>query len=472
MDEEFYSDGAASFGENAHEAAELMKAMTGGELPAEGAQIAGDSGPITPQDLEGDLKVQTFKMQHLKLWPRLNGRKGTAVALVHEHSRLHEYGSAEDFIAHDMGGLPVEDDSTYSRELLRMKFLGNTRRIPLPVALQKSIAGAHIVRENTNAMMLMLKGIEKLLYEGDSSVNPRQFDGIRKLIIDGGGTVVDAAGGLVTEDLLLEATTRITDEPNYGMPGLIHATPLAVTDISRLFKDRMRKHLGDDSNPNYAVRKWAFQHGDMAIEQNTFLRPRKAPPNDGNGYGPVAAKRPLQPAIVTQPAHDGSGYTKWTAAWAGGGNYIYKVALVNQYGEGPAVTTNAVAVGTEKRVVIVINDIGVGDQKATGIKVYRSTRGGAASTCKEIFRQPIVGTGNQTISDVNEWIPGTSDIYLLEDMDESLSWKQFLPFTQWPLGKLDTSYRWTLLMYGALQSGAPRHNGLIKNVALGTSVAP
>jgi len=472
MDDELYSGEDAAFGGNAREAADLMKAMTGGELPTAGAQIAGDSGPITPQDLEADLKVQTFQSKHLKLFPRLNARKATAAALVHEFSRLHEYGSAADFITHEMGGLPVEDDSTYSRELLRMKYMGNTRRMPLAVAIQKSLAGPHIVRENNNGMLTMLQGIERLCYEGDSSVNPRHFDGIRKIMIDGGASIIDAAGALITEDMLLEASAQATDQPNYGMPDLLHAPVAGVKDISRVFLQRMRKDFGSDIQPNTAIRKWGFQHGDVAIEQSTFLRARDVPPNDGNGYGPIASKRPLAPVVVTQPADAGSGYTKWTAAWAGGANYIYKVALVNPYGEGPCVTTNAVAHATGTRVDIVVKDVGVGDQRATGIKVYRSTKAGAASTCKEAFKVGISGAGNQTIADLNEWIPGAAEFYLLEDSADALEWRQFLPFTQWPLGKLDTSYRWALLNYGALESGTPRHHALIKNVALGTALAP
>ena len=104
-----------------------------------------------------------------------------------------------------------------------------------------------------------------------------------------------------------------------------------------------------------------------------------------------------------------------------------------------------------------------GGQDTTGYIVYRSTKDGAATTCKEAFKVARTGM-TQNIVDRNLDLPGCSDVFGFDMKPETCAWKQLAPFTKIPLGIQDLSIRWMQVLYGAVQFRSPRKAFRIKNV--------
>ena len=96
-------------------------------------------------------------------------------------------------------------------------------------------------------------------------------------------------------------------------------------------------------------------------------------------------------------------------------------------------------------------------------EVFRSDKGGAATTCRSIMRVRRTAA-SQTIHDINRFLPNTSKAYMLTQTAEVLKWKQLAPFTKIPLATIEASVRWMQMLYGALQVMKPLQNGMFINV--------
>ncbi|MCH9836986.1 hypothetical protein K0U83_15070, partial [bacterium] len=67
-------------------------------------------------------------------------------------------------------------------------------------------------------------------------------------------------------------------------------------------------------------------------------------------------------------------------------------------------------------------------------------------------------------TDLNADIPGTSKGFVLQQNQRSFSWSQLLPMTRIPLAAIDTSIRWSQVLYGAVKMSSPARTVVIKNI--------
>ena len=175
----------------------------------------------------------------------------------------------------------------------------------------------------------------------------------------------------------------------------------------------------------------------------------------------VSARRlPGLPTVgaPSSPVYAGANQTFFAAADAG--TYIYQVVACSRYGKSAPVITAGIAVAALDQVSIGVTDNG---PDTSYYELYRSDLGGAATTCRLISRHPRSGP-TQTLVDLNRFLPDTSKAYMLTQSPDILRWKQLAPFSKIPLATIDSSIRWMMLMYGALQVQQPRKCGLYINI--------
>lgn len=438
--------------------AELHKAMSAGDgQPTHGQAVAGGLQPLMPESLEGTLKYLTYTEKEFKLWKKLV--KTGAVNTAEEYNRLHRVGSGDAaFIAE--GDLPEEDDSTYSREVALVKFLGTTRRVTHVASLVKTAGIANAVAAETrNGTLWLMRQLENALWHGDSSMIPEQFDGFRKLVTDGDGIVFDNRGAPLSQELLNGLTGAARGAPNYGNIDTWWMGINQKADFSHLLYPNLREMYGSKGvSAGVVVDNFdSVSGGRQRLEDSIFL---------GEGQAPVAAgvgkseKRPLEPIIESQPAMAVDTTAEFEAADAG--DYIYKVVAFNRYGRSKPVTTSAVTLDNtaNDRITFQVRDGG----RATGYIIYRSSKNGAAATCKEMVKVVATANGVTTVNDLNADLPGTSIGFGFEHDPNTLGFKQLAPFTRLPLATIDTSIRWMQVLYGVPVLYRPRHVVMIKNI--------
>lgn len=454
-------EGLEGFGaSSAVEVQELRKALAAGADINPPGVTAGQGFPLRIESLEKTLKVVTYRMDDVRLWK--NVTKLPAYNTVEEYNRLREYGSGvAGFIAE--GDAPSTDDSTYSREFTIIKFAGTTRSVTHVMSLVRPAHGPVIAQETVNGTAWLLKQIETKLFFGNATNIPVEWDGLDALIRAGAPTanIIDLRGAPLSEDILNDACLTVKTAPNYGRPTDLYCADGAYSDLAKSFYPAERFPLNpagwQDGMVGLSIKGFHSMVGPVMFNPDVFLEFGAAPSASAIGD---ATKRPSAPTESVAPADGGADpLSQWTASWIG--DYYWKVVAVNRYGKSaPLTMTGPVTSVLAHKITMTVAD---GATAGTCFEVYRSTKGGAAGTCK--LMMTVARTGATTvITDNNIYLPGCSSAFLIQQNIEYFSFKQLCPFVKIPLATIDTSIRWMQLLYGAPTVYAPGKSVIFQNV--------
>jgi hypothetical protein len=457
-------EGVEGFGvASMNEVDQLNKALTAGQsINPPGSVTAGDGFALRVESLEDTLKNVTYKMEHIRLWKAIP--KKPAYNTVEEFNQIQSYGDNEfsGWIAE--GDLPNEDDSKFERKFSVVKFLGTTRKVTHVMSLVQPAHGDNVALETVNGTMHLLKILEKALFEADSSLSALQFDGYKKLITDNAPAtnVIDLRGQPLSEDIVTDACLTMFDAPNYGIPTHFHLNPKVKADFVKAFFPKER-HATDTKNMSYVgldVKGFTSPAGDVMFEPNVFISDGGAPP--AAAVGP-AATRPDTPSISTGATTPVEATAQFGADDAG--DYFYKVVAVNQYGHSVAVAVDASAIAIAAGDKMTFGVTPGGSTTVDYYALYRSKKGGAVGNQRLIMRVANgAGAGEQTINDLNAYLPYTYSGYIFQQNLENMSFKQLAPMVKIPLATIDTKIRWMQLLYGVPVLYTPGKNILFTNI--------
>ncbi|WP_311080953.1 hypothetical protein [Paenibacillus polymyxa] len=454
-----------SFGQMTQQDLEaLIKAMgTGTPGEAYGNGSFGDMSAIRPQSLETTLRVVTAKEEHLSLWRNIT-KKG-ANSTVEEFNVLDSYGNDGDpFITE--GGRPVERNSHYVRQTGLVKFMGTTRGTTLPAQLVNTVGvGDAVAAETRNGTMWLLQQVNKNLYFGDSSKNPLALDGILAQVqkhVSGKPYatqhIIDMRGKPLTEEILEDAATIISDNWGGGLLQL-YLTNQVHKDFSKLFVGPAGRQrivdIGSNVRMGQPVRGYAANAANIDFVADRFLKPDGAPKL-------VAQKdAPQAPATATAVVKED------TASRLDAGTYFYFISSKGTEGESAPVTTGSVAVTAGQTVEITIPRVLHGDPKLEA-KSYKVYRGYYSDPQRAQFMTEFTdaGTGTtQVLVDNGADIPGAEYCFLIDnDGDDVLAFKKLADLMRVPLGLVDTTSKFMILLFGMLQVYQPRRIVVFKNV--------
>ncbi|WP_025684567.1 hypothetical protein [Paenibacillus maysiensis] len=462
MDFENLQDGLGQMSFNDME--QLTKALGSGvDGPAYGDGSFADMSALRPQSLESTLKVVTAKEENLVFWRSIN--KSKANGLVEEFNVMDSYGQDVDPYMVE-GGVPTETDSNYTRQTGFVKFFGTLRRVTLQAMLTQTVGVGDIkTRETMNGTMAVLQQVERAMYLGDSSKNPLAMDGllalVKKYVIGkpyASQHIFDLKGGLITENVLEDAATVIAD--NWGNRKLdLHISNQVHKDFSKTFTGPTGRQRivnpGEEIMMGQPVRGYAANSANITFLNNVFLKPEGAP------------KQKSQKDAPAIPVLDSAKGVADINSTVPAGTYYYFISAKGRKGESAPVPTTAIAITDKQRVEITIQRVDSGDVdlKANSYKVYR---GYSSNPAQALFMTEVADSGSgttQVIVDDGADIPGTEHAFLIDnDGDNVLRFKQFAPLMNLALGRVDTSDRFMILLFGMLQVYNPRRIVVFKNV--------
>ena len=333
--------------------------------------------------------------------------------------------------------------------------------------------------------MRVSKGTERCIFHGDSSVSPKQYDGLLKIIQDSAkntsvaeklrATVMDVRGLEIGETNTIDGVTIDAGEALFdevaqkvfdkgGDLSEAYFPPVIARQFKTMYSSRLRLTPRDDA---FALQKLP----DILTPTGSTIRITDDAGADKmfKVKGPVVAagnqaKRPNTPSTFTAVAASES-TSKFSTAWAG--NYMYAVHAVNAYGISAAKPLgSAVAVASGEKVTLTITPDTNGEP-ATGFIITRSKAGG--TEMMEMVRVANSGDTTTVVVDLNEDLPGTASIVLLtpttDEMKPNTSFGQLMAMSNFDL-PTDSSlaHRGVVALYGMLEVRAPEYNALIKNV--------
>jgi hypothetical protein len=226
---------------SADEVQNLQKALSAGSDINNPGAAPGVGFPLRVESLESTLKNVTFEMDEIKLFKTIP--KVPATNTVEEFNRLLSYsraGASEmDLGWMTEGDLPEEEDSTYERVAVLIKFLGTVGRVTHVANTIRAAHGNVIATETMNKTMFLLQQLENSLFFGDSDLVPEQIDGLEKLITDASAdNVVDLRGAALTEDNMNDLMLLIRDNYGVGTDAYFNTGPFA--DLAKAVYDRQR----------------------------------------------------------------------------------------------------------------------------------------------------------------------------------------------------------------------------------------
>lgn len=462
------------------EVEELNKAMEAGAGYAGAPTSLTGGGALQVESLDASLKSVTYEMKNIKLWPLL--AKDQAFNTIEEYNRQDAFGDqGTGFISE--GDLPRSEDSSYSRQIQRVRFVGVTRELTHVYTLVRNAHGDAMAREIRSGTMRILEIIERNLFDGRGHYsNAGKFDGADAAILDADLTwegldkqirkgnadasaqakaftgfgliedvIIDQKGAILDEDAL-ENMGRIIQD-NFGTPNLMLLDTKAHSDLARQFypKERINSMGVANGRAGFVLQNFVTSAGEVALVSDVFLRPKRGTPAPVTG-APAAPAQPTGTAGANADSHFES---------ADAGNYYYRATALNKAGEGIAsISSAAIAVAAGDGVTLTIP----ATSGAIAYAVYRSVKG--ADSNHEFIGKvaPAAVGGAGTFVDLNHRQPGLSQAYMLSNEAEVLRFKQLAPLMKMDLAIIATAFRWMQLLYGTPIVYAPRKCALAMNI--------
>ena len=433
------------------------------------------------EDLEATLvTVLDVKQKDLKLFHKLH--KQPVSSTVHQIDRQTDVGNDE-FLFVGESEKATEGDPKFQRKIFETKYMTSKWQVSHPLTLTDNIENA-INASKVAAVMRVSKGTERCIFHGDSSVSPKQYDGLIKIIEDSAkdtsvdprlrATVADIRGLEIGEsDTIdgqkIDAGEALFDdlaEQVYSKGGDLaeaYFPPVVSRQFKNMFSSRLRLSTKDEQ---FAMDKLPK----IITATNSVINITDDAGADKmfRVKGPVVAagdssKRPNAPTSIAGVAASDSA-SKFSTAYAG--NYVYGVHAVNAYGISAATTSSTVSVSAGDKVTLTITPDSNGEA-ATGFIITRSKAGD--STLMEMVRVANSGNATTVVVDLNEDLPGTAQVVLLtpttDEMRPNASFGQLMAMSNFDL-PTDSSlaHRGVVALYGMLEVRAPEFCAMIKNV--------
>jgi hypothetical protein len=442
----------------------------------------GDGSSLIPQSLARTLKNVSFKMQNIKLWRNI--AKQEAYAMTEEYDQLLDYGTQGGVFTNAMN-TPAGNDSTFNRVQVPMKYLATAYATDIAIMSTEVIGLSAEALQINNATRYLLRGVERNLFYGDSSLLPSAFDGVKRIIEGFAQTngftniVIDAGAQPVTPDLLENAAQAIQDNAGEVSAGRhsVYMAPAVQSYWSKMYAPAQRYGIDQVAlmreaslNVGVPVGGYNSTYGFLPFVNDIFLnldRPvnvaiQNAPSIPSGLTATLNTTSTEDPNIATSMWQTPTNASQYGIGY-NGGPVTYQVAAVNSYGPSQnSASTTTVTVGANESVTITWNRV-TGTNGANYYQIYRSMNGGPMLPLTRVVDS---GSGTtQSFTDENTTVAGTFDVFVLNhDPEEGVVFKQLLPFFKWPLPIPALARYFAVALIGAPLVYVPSRCVLIKNV--------
>ncbi|MCL6442532.1 MAG: hypothetical protein K6T83_03575, partial [Alicyclobacillus sp.] len=387
----------------------------------------GDGSSLIPQSLARTLKNVSFKMNNIKLWK--NTAKQTAYAMTEEFDQLLSYGTRGGVFTSAMN-TPAGNDSTFGRVQVPMKYMATAYATDIAIMATEVIGGSAEALQINNATRYLLRGVERNMFYGDSSLLPQAFDGVKKIITDFANNygfsniVIDAKAGPLTPDLLENAAQAIQDNAGEISAGRhkVYMPPAVQSYWNKTYASAQRSMIDQQAymregalNVGVPVGGYNSTYGHLPFVNDIFLNLelpvtttiQNAPAIPSNVTATLNTSGPSTTGSMWQDANSASQY----GVGYRGGPVQYKVEAVNSYG--PSETSEAtttVTVGAGESVTVTWNRV-TGTNGANYYQIYRSMNGGPFLPVTQVAD---AGSGvTQSWTDLNETVAGAYDVFII-----------------------------------------------------------
>lgn len=445
-------------------------------------------GPLKLESLERTLKVLAYRETSLRLYKKINTSK--AFNTVEEYVQQTSYaGDGGSFTLE--GELPQSNDPTYVRRSQLVKYLGDTRSVTHQFTLVNTAFDTAMQQQIKSGTMNIMRSINKGLPFADSTLVPEEFNGFlaQQQQADvyatyndymGSTEVIDLRGAALTEAIVEQANEQIIENFGTGtelfLPPSVHSKFATALYSSKRY---VGTNPADVNNLGAGGRVNSFisQFGDIEltydVHMNGYFSTKKTTSTATSANAPAV---PVADGVTpVAPVSATATNTKWAAGDAG--TYFYAVTARNRFGESALTVLNSGAIATivTSGAIDLKFTAGSGTYPATSYVIYRSNKGAASAAAATFY--PLFGVNTTQLAsgydgaaalavrDLNRFMPGTKQCFLLENTDEVVTLRQLAPLLKMDLAIVSPAFRFMILAYVTPILYAPRKMIRFINVA-------
>ncbi len=463
---EFQKQSTSGFGAGSQsELDNLSKALEAGYQVGSGK--TGGSA-LRVESLEASLKVLTYNSGHIKMWKKIP--KSPAYSTVEEYNQLSSYGGNGNPFTME-GELPQATDSSYTRRMQFVKFLGTMREVTHPATLTHPAHGDLIAMENQNGILWLLEQVERSLFSGDSTLafdgQAEQWDGL-DVMIDS-TSVIDMKGGSLQEADIEEGSNTVIE--NYGFATDMFLGTRTMSDLVKTMYPRERVQLPAPANGmiGNTVQTIQTQGGVIEFQPDVFIRTAPAPRSAATSSNAPATPTSIAITAATGTTGDFQKGQSSTATQY----YAYVVTACNRFGESaPTAVLGSAGTMTNANAVLgcyfpltITNPSSIGAFAPEYYRIYRTAASAASAVPASMASYSLIAqvpagsqsaSGTTVVNDLNLTLPFTSTAYLGELTPAVLTFRQLMPMMKMDLAVLSPAYRWMILLYGTPLLFAPK----------------
>jgi hypothetical protein len=436
--------------------------------------VAGMQGgsAIRIQSLDLALQATVQENRHFALFNALPKPRATAV--LDEWTEQSNIGGFFGGTFNSQDGAAMETNGQYTRMVGMVKYMSTYRKIPIVLERQNNQVDA-VAIETTNGSKQLLTDIEVTLFEGDDTVTPLAFPGIRQQIESLGSDdhVIDLAGGPLNSIAeIATAAEVIFGFGNFGMATDIYLPPSVQTDLNMDLDPAFRVIQNGQASQTVrgtAVTGIQTTYGEIKTRNDVFIRDQKLKiPFELRGpmnLTVAVANNTFKPAsiAVTPVAVDVNSAFQPNQ----GGNYFWGVTGITQNGESQIVLSaqGAIVAGGAASLLITAS----ASRAETGYVIYRGRLNGTnqLTDIREMVRIPASGGATTTYLDENGDIPGSTCSFVLNlsESDHAIAWRQYLPMMKIPMAAVNSPIiPWLQMICGYLRISKRNQHVVIKNI--------
>ena len=442
---------------------QLVKALSAG-YGTDSAQFINGRAMI-PEDIEITMiNAMREQKEDLKLMNLI--KKRPVRSTVHEYNRRYDVGDHEHVTAGEGEGSPNTSQSI-QRVTVPIKYLQTRRAVTDQMEVVDSFENA-FESEKLAGTLTILRAAEYLCFHGDSDVVPTEWDGLPKLITKlpkDQRNVADYRGKTITSVGERIVTDMMHDIADAGGEANYLYFPLILTmELQELVDKRVRFGVTDE-RARPVINYWPTPYGSLKIGEDAGMdklyKVKGKVRESGDPNMRPNAPTSVVPTVAAATPVDGE--SRFYAA--DGGNYIYEVHAINQYGTSPGTPLGAavpVTAGDAVKLTITADS----SKPGTGFIITRSNKDGT-----EVMEVTRIGRGEgatTVFTDLNEDLPGTASMLFLTErkLQTIVEFFQLMPLRMRPLFESNRAEKpFFIQLFGAPDLKVPRWCGLAKNIA-------
>ena len=480
--------GNSSWGVSSLEALEELQKALVASSGIDPAQFTSGRA-MTLESLDSTLVQRLFDEKEARLFRKLKPRPVGSV--VHQWAERTDVGSIAGAFTSE-GGDSVKSDQVLGRNFTEIKYLQFHQEATLQAVLTgdsgMSLEGALALETNAGALKAV-KAVEHYLFSGNSAHYPLQFDGLEAQLRtqapdltnhDFAYNILDVRAKPSSETMVdrIEDSTDVIRR-NFGYADCLIGDVQTMTGFQRYIRPNLRfpvnEMQGATAYGGGTFNTYPTFNGDVELMGDVFVSadgltrgPGTVPKVSTLDNAPVTASITTATVAVATTGSNGL----WTSD--DDGDYYYSVAPSNNFGDGPVQAGSAAATipsaPTASTVVTITCTVATGANRPTALKLYRSQKGGTASTEHRFVKTVAVPAGTGTsvvIDDANLDLPGTSKAWILttDPAHKAIDWVQFLPLMRFNLYPASAAvWPFLVLLYGSLILYKPERHVMLTNI--------